>query len=548
MSFDDIQTPPEQVEAFIQSGLWPNRLLTEYLDEAVTAYPDRNAVVGYDSKTGARAVLTYQDFSGLVDRIALGLVSHRIEPGDVVSMQLPNYWQFNALYLACVRIGAVANPLMPIFRHRELSFMLSFAQSKAIIVSRDYRGFDYPQMIAELRPELPALEHVFVVNGDGPDSFDACFIDRAWETELDRDTVFAERKPSPNALSLLMYTSGTTGQPKGVMHTQNTLIGNIVKFAERVELNADDVFLMASPLAHLTGFLYGLMMPVILGSPSVLMDIWDPAEATRIVDAEQVTFTMASTPFLSDLANTPAVDNHDLGSLHTFLAAGAPIPRVLARHAAERLGVMVIVAWGMTENGGVTITKRDDPEEKIFGSDGGPIEGMEVRVVDENGKPLPPEIEGQLQVRGMANFVGYLKKPELFATDPDGWFDTGDLARMRNDGYIRISGRSKDVIIRGGENIPIVEVEELLYRHPAIEDAAIVAMPDARLGERACALVTLKPGEKLSFEEMIGYLTEHKMAIQYFPEKLEILDEMPRTPSGKIQKFRLREIAETFSV
>lgn len=156
MSFDDIQTPPEQVEAFIQSGLWPNRLLTEYLDEAVTAYPDRNAVVGYDSKTGARAVLTYQDFSGLVDRIALGLVSHGIEPGDVVSMQLPNYWQFNALYLACVRIGAVANPLMPIFRHRELSFMLSFAQSKAIIVSRDYRGFDYPQMIAELRPELPA--------------------------------------------------------------------------------------------------------------------------------------------------------------------------------------------------------------------------------------------------------------------------------------------------------------------------------------------------------------------------------------------------------
>lgn len=548
MTVDDIQTPPEQVEAFIQSGLWPNRLLTEYLDEAVAAHPDRNAVVGYDSKTGARVVHTYQDFSRFVDRIALGLVSYGIEPGDVVSMQLPNYWQFNALYLACVRIGAVANPLMPIFRHRELGFMLSFAQSKAVIVSHNYRSFDYPQMIAELRPELPALEHVFVVNGDGPESFDTCFIDRPWEAELDRDTVFTERKPSPNALSLLMYTSGTTGQPKGVMHTQNTLIGNIVKFADRVELNANDVFLMASPLAHLTGFLYGLMMPVILGGPSILMDIWDPAEATRIIEAEQVTFTMASTPFLSDLANTPAVDNHDLSSLHTFLTAGAPIPRVLARHAAERLGVMVIAAWGMTENGGVTMTKRDDPEEKVFGSDGGPIEGMEVRVVDDNGKPLPPETEGQLQVRGMANFVGYLKKPELFATDPDGWFDTGDLARMRDDGYIRISGRSKDVIIRGGENIPIVEVEELLYRHPAIEDAAIVAMPDARLSERACAFITLKQSETLNFEEMAGYLTEHKMAIQYFPEKLEVLDEMPRTPSGKIQKFRLREIAETFSV
>ena len=547
MSFE-IQTPPERVAAFKASGLWPNRLLTDYLEDAVAVYPDRTAIVGYDSQTGTRSHHTYTELVQMADRIALGLTAHGVGPGDVVAAQLPNYWHFSALYLACVRVGAVINPLMPIFRQRELSFMLSFGEAKAVFVPHLFRGFDYPAMIEELRPELPALEHVFVVGGDEANAFDACFVDRQWEAEAEAGPVFADCKPAPNDVTILMYTSGTTGQPKGVMHTHNTLISNIHKFAERIELDSDDTVLMASPLAHLTGFLYGLMMPVVLGCPAVLMDVWDPAEAARIIDAEKCTFTMASTPFLADLTNTPAVDHHDLGSLHTFLTAGAPIPRVLSRRAAERLEVMVIAAWGMTENGGVTTTRPSDPEEKVFGSDGGPIEGMEVRVVDDDDQPVAHGIEGRLQARGMGNFVGYLKKPDLFATDPDGWFETGDLARMREDGYIRISGRSKDVIIRGAENIPVVEVEEMLYRHGAVEDAAIVAMPDERLGERACVFVTLKPEQTLSFEEMIAYLTEQKMAKQYLPERLEVIDAMPRTPSGKIQKFRLREIAQDFTV
>jgi cyclohexanecarboxylate-CoA ligase len=200
--------------------------------------------------------------------------------------------------------------------------------------------------------------------------------------------------------------------------------------------------------------------------------------------------------------------------------------------------------WGMTENGAVTITRRDDPEEKIYSTDGAAIPGMEVRVVDADGTLCPTGEEGRLQSRGASDFVGYLKRPDLFNTDADGWFETGDLARMDEDGYIRISGRSKDIIIRGGENIPIIEVEDLLYTHPAVQDVAITAMPDPRLGERACAFVTLKPGTSLSFEEMVQFLEGRKMARQYLPERLEIVDEMPRTPSGKIQKFRLRDIAE----
>ncbi len=540
----EIQTRPEHFEAYRRGGLWPDRLLTDYFDDNLAAAPDRPAVIGYESQTGTRVQHSYASLNLAVERIALGLIEIGIEPGDVVSAQLPNYWQLTALYLACVRVGAILNPLMPIFRQRELSFMLPFSEAKAVFVSSNYRGFDYPAMIEGLRPDLPALSHVFVI--DGPDF-------AGLEAQLPESTrgpaeEFAARKPSPNDVSLLMYTSGTTGEPKGVMHTHNTLICNDLQFALRIELDGADIVLMASPLAHLTGFLYGLMMPIVLGGTSVLMDMWDPARAARIIQDDRVTFNMGSTPFLTDLANTPALDEFDVSSLRMFLTAGAPIPRVLVKRATERLGALIVAAWGMTENGAVTMTRPGDPPDRVFGSDGGPIEGMEVRIVDTGGAPVENGVEGQLQTRGMANFVGYLKRPELFAMDAEGWFETGDLAWMQDDGYIRISGRGKDVIIRGGENVPIVEVEELLYRHQAVEDAAIVAMPDARLGERACAFVTLKPCQSLTFEAMVAHLEGHRMAKQYLPERLEIIDAMPRTPSGKIQKFHLRETAAGFSV
>ena len=537
MAFE-LQTPPARIDYFKRSGLWPNRRVTDCFDAAVAAHPDRAAIIGYDSQAAARVSLTYAELGRIVDRVALGLIEFGIKPGDVVSVQLPNYWQFAVLHLACVRIGAVTNPLMPIFRRRELSFMLPFAEAKAVFVARRYRGFDYPAMIAALRGDAPDLRHVFVIDGPDPAAFLALFPD----SRRDRDTEYAARRPDPNDVSLLLYTSGTTGQPKGVMHNQNTLIGNLVKFVERIELTPGDVILMPSPLAHLTGFGYGLVMPVFLGATAVLMDVWDPARAARIIQDERATFCMASTPFLADLANAPAVDECNVESLRIFLTAGAPIPRVLVERAQSRLGATVIACWGMTENGAAAMTRPSDPPDKIFESDGGALDGMEVRVVDDNDNTVPVDVEGRLQVRGAFNFVGYLKRPELFATDADGWFDTGDNARMRADGYIRISGRSKDVIIRGGENIPVVEVEELLYRHPAVQDAAIVAMPDERLGERACAFVTLKPDAKgLTFGEMVAFLAEKNMAKNYFPERLEIIDAMPRTASGKIQKFQLRE-------
>lgn len=540
--------PESRIAAMRQSGQWPDMLLTDVLDKAVAEQPDSIAFTGFNSMRRRRETVSFRQLDQLSKRIALGLVHYGIGKGDMVSFQLPNWWEFVALHLACVRIGAISNPVMPIFRERELSFMLDFAETKAIFVPREFRGFDHPAMISGLRKNLPALQHMFVLGGEGAQSFEENFLLRRHEDEVDGPAIFAARRMSPNDVNEMLYTSGTTGQPKGVMHTANTQFANLKSLAPNIGLSRNDTLLMSSPLAHQTGFLYGIMMPLYLGIKTVYQDVWDARIAAQMIQDEKVTYTMASTPFLADLTDNPDVRNYDTGSLRIFMCGGAPIPRVLTERATRELDIKVLSLWGMSENGAVTITRPDDPMDKVFNTDGKAISGIEVRIVDENGQPLPPDTEGLLQSRGCSQFVGYMKKPEMYGTDKDGWFDTGDYARMDADGYIRITGRAKDILIRGGENIPVVEVEEILYRHPAIADAAIVGMPDPRLGERGCAFVTLQPGASFGFAEMTSWLTDAKLARNYMPERLEVITEMPRTASGKIQKFKLREAAKEFSV
>jgi cyclohexanecarboxylate-CoA ligase len=280
-----------------------------------------------------------------------------------------------------------------------------------------------------------------------------------------------------------------------------------------------------------------------LKASAVLQDIWEPKKAVEVINTEKASFTMASTPFLTDLTKGVTENNTPVPTLKTFLCAGAPIPGPLVEQARAALGTKIVSAWGMTENGAVTLIELNDPDERAFTTDGLALVGVELKVVeiDASGPALPAGTPGKLYVRGCSNFGGYLKRPHLNGTDAEGWFDTGDLARMDAQGYIRITGRSKDVIIRGGENIPVVEIESLLYRHPAVAMAAIVAYPDERLGERACAVVVTQPGQSMDLSEIVRYLKEHQVATQYIPERLQVLDAMPATPSGKIQKFKLRE-------
>ncbi|MBA4114700.1 MAG: cyclohexanecarboxylate-CoA ligase [Verminephrobacter sp.] len=541
MEFDAVLLPPRRARMVAQ-GFWHDRTINDSLDACVATCPDKLALTAVQVETGNVQRFTYRELARMADRIAVGLSRLGVGKNDIVACQLPNWWQFTLVYLACSRIGAVMNPLMHIFRERELSFMLKHGEAKVMIVPKTFRGFDFEKMVTDLQPSLPDLKHVVVVGGQGANSFEALLSGPAWEDANDAQQILARHRPGPDDVTQLIYTSGTTGEPKGVMHSANTVMANIIPYAQRLRLDAEDVVLMASPMAHQTGFMYGLMMPIMLKSSVVLQDIWEPKKAIELIRTEGVTFTMASTPFLTDLAKTVTETGQGVPTLRTFLCAGAPIPGPLVEQARAALGAKIVSAWGMTENGAVTLTKLDDDDERSFSTDGCPLPGVEVQVVDGDDKPLPVGETGRLMLRSCSNFGGYLHRPHLNGTDADDWFDTGDLARIDAQGYIRITGRSKDVIIRGGENIPVVEIESLLYRHPAVAMAAIVAYPDERLGERACAVVVPKTGQTIDLPEVVEYLKAQKVAVQYIPERLVVMDAMPATPSGKIQKFKLREL------
>jgi len=540
----EIYLPQTRIAA--SRGLWLDRLPVDDLDQAIHNGAGRTAFVGWNSAQGREIRLSYAELGQCVDKIALGLLDCGVGKGDVVAFQLPNWWEFTALFYACCRIGAVANPLMPIFRQRELRFMLGFAEAKVAVVPALWRGFDHVAMLGEIRSDLPHLKHVFAVGGRDGQSFEQALLDRPAVSRAEQVTL-AKLRPGPNEVAELIYTSGTSGEPKAVMHTANTVLAPARCFIDDIGLTGRDIVFMGSPYAHQTGFLYGMLMPIMLGTTTVALDAWSAADAVPLIEREGASFSMGSTPFLSDVVNLPdAVRTRVSRTLRTWVCAGAPIPRVLVQRAKAEMNLDVLSCWGMTENAGLTITRKRDPQAKAFETDGRALPGNEVRVVDDQRKPVPPEAIGHLQARGITHFVGYLKKLQLNAIDADGWFDTGDLARMDADGYIRIVGRTKDVIIRGGENIPVAEVENLIYRHPAVAECAVVAMPDDRLSERACAFVRAKADARLDLGELTRFLAAQGMAKPYWPERLELLTDMPRTPSGKIQKFKLREIAAKF--
>jgi cyclohexanecarboxylate-CoA ligase len=543
MEFDAILIQPRRAQA-VASGLWPDRTINDDLEACVAACPDKLALKAVQAETGATTTFTYKELSAISDRVAIGLSRLGIVRNDIVACQLPNWWQFTVMYLACSRIGAVINPLMHIFRERELSFMLRHGEAKVFIVPKVFRGFDFEQMANGLKINLPDLQHIVVVGGTGSNSFDALLSSPEWEKEPDAQKILTSHRPNPDDVTQLIYTSGTTGEPKGVMHTYNTVMANIIPYAQRLNLSGDDVVLMASPMAHQTGFMYGLIMPIVLQASAVILDIWGPLKAIDLIRAEKCTFTMASTPFLTDLSKNVAESGKTVPTLATFLCAGAPIPGPLVEQARAVLGSKIVSAWGMTENGAVTLIKLDDADERAFTTDGIPLPGAELKIANFEGTTLPDGEIGRLLVRAASNFGGYLKRPHLNGTDAEGWFDTGDLAKLDAQGYVRLTGRSKDVIIRGGENIPVVEIEALLYRHPAVSLAAIVAYPDDRLGERACAVVVPKPGQTIDLKGIVEFLKSQQVAIQYMPERLIVRDAMPTTPSGKIQKFKLREMLQ----
>ncbi len=523
----------ERVAREATAGFWLERTILDFFDASVASRADETCMIAQRQDSDAPISLSYAEMSSRVAGIARGLRRLGIRRGDVVSFQLPNGWKFVAIHLACIRIGAISNPLMPIFRERELKFMIERCGAKLLIVPRKFRGFDHEQLANELQGKIAGLEHIVVVDGCGTNSFDEMF----------PPATPGERYPDalrPNDVMKIMYTSGTTGEPKGVMHTSNTILCSLKTVSERVGLGGNDVIFMPSPFAHSIGFCYGILLSLYLGAELVTLDAWDPAMAADIMERHRVTFMFGATPFMSDLTNLPRINDRNLEKFRIFLTAGAPVPPSLVNRASSVLGASIVSGFGMTELGLVTAVESTHLQ-RALDSDGCAIPHAELRVVDTERREVPRGAEGEIQVRGSSTFVGYHGRPDLYDVDAEGWFSTGDLAKMDEYGYIRITGRSKDIIIRGGENIPVVEVEKLIHEMPQVNEVAIVGMPDERLGERSCAFVSLRDGNELTLPEVTAFLDSRSLARQYLPEKLIVVDSLPKTPAGKIQKFELRE-------
>ena len=500
--------------------------------------PNGIAAVAVDA-TGQATDLTWAELWDRSGRAAMGLLQDGVRAGEAVAYQLPNRLEFLTLTLGALRIGAVCEPLMPIFRERELRFMLRESAAPVLIVPGSFRGHDHCTMARELIEDLPAVRALSVIwdDDDVPPSFEGADADEA---------MIAARRPGPDRIAQLLFTSGSTGEPKGVLHRHEVLDRAADAHIAHFGLGPEDVIYIPSPLAHQTGWLYGMWIAWRMGATQVIQESWNAEVGFDAIRRHGVTFAQAATPFLADLVGVAqARGERAENPLRMFVATGAAIPRELARRARDVLGAEVGGGFGTTEScmGAGFVPGLDD--ERAWTSDGVALANVSLRVVDDAGRILPPGVEGHFEIGTDTLFDGYLNRPEetAEALSPDGWYRPGDLATIDADGYLRITGRVKDVINRGGEKVPVAEIEQLLYAHPAVAEVAIVAMPDERLGERACAFVVPAAGAAppLDFAAMQRYLDERRVAKPYWPERLEIVAELPRTPSGKIQKFVLRE-------
>jgi cyclohexanecarboxylate-CoA ligase len=515
----------DKIPVWKEKNYWTNKTFPQRAKETVQEYPQKRAV-GPDESATLKEI--YNDAKG----IAAELQSLGIEKGDVISFSLPNWVVTNKIYLAITLVGAIANPIVPIYRHREFEYILQDSEASCLIIPDTYREFNYPDMIDDLRSDLPTLDDVVVV-GEAPEwainfkTFDFS------KDGFDEPELFAD---DPH---LLLYTSGTTADPKGVLHTHNTLGADEVLAIERMEITPDVKPFLPSPVTHITGVFNALELPFVVGMSFVLMDQWDPEEAVEMIENEQCTRTGGATPFIEGLLDA-APEKWDC-PLELITTGGAYVSPGLIRKTRETFDCRVSRAYGSTEYPGMTKTPLDAPAERGAKTDGKLQQGVVIKIVDiESRKPLPDGQEGEILVYGPNLMLGY-NKEELNQDAFDGkWYKTGDVGYL--DGrYITITGRTKDIIIRGGENIPVKDVEDKLYEHPAIENVAIVAMPDPDMQEKGCAYIKTVEGEDITFDEMVDYLEEQRIAKQKYPERLEVVDEFPRTASGKIQKNVLRE-------
>lgn len=530
-----------QLAEFRAKGFWDSHSLAHYIDHFAALDPDRVAL------TDGYTTLTRGELRAQAYRFAASLKNLGVSAGDRVQVQLPNWNEYVVIWIALARIGAVLVPTMPVYRDDEVKYVIDNSGAKFSIVTPTFRGFDYLSMIRGIQASTPSLTRVITVRGDasGPEP---TFEELSSGEAVPNDDVLGA-PPSPDDLHAIVYTSGTESRPKGCQHTFGTLSFTAQALADLVfGLTEDDIMFMPTPITHATGITAGLLTPLFRGAGVHIVDVWEPNDGLNRIEKYRTTVSIAATPFLQmALGEIKANPSHDISSMRIWASAGAPIPEAMLRDWRDLIpSCQALPVYGNSEAMVVTAVRFDDPADKAVTSDGRGFDGLTLQVRDESGTILPSGEEGEITYSSPGLMLGYWGDPEKTdaAIGPDGFFHTGDLGRIDADGFMRVTGRIKDLIIRGGLNISAREVEENSTVHPAIKAMAAVSMPDEKLGEKVCAFVVPDGDERITVKQLADFLqNERHIAAVKCPERIIFVDALPTTATGKIQKFLLRQQA-----
>lgn len=529
----------EHIRAYRDAGLWSDETMFELLAAQVAQHPDK--VFATD---GSRS-LTYREMQDSVLRLAAGFHARGWQAGDTVAVQLPNWVEFIEVVIALSRLGIITVPIMPIYRRDEVGYVAGHAEVRAVITPEAFKGFGYLDMYRDVRRDFPDLD-IVVVRPSSETISDAIPLDA-----IRTSTVPApEDLPDPVSADdpfLIVYTSGTTSRPKGCVHTFNTYCSGARTLTKSFGYTAGDVQFGPSPITHTTGLVTSVLVPLLNGASTHVMAEWEPVRGAEEIARFGCTQAVTATTFLQMLLESYDPARDDLSSLRLWVCAGAPIPRAVVERAHQTLPhLKVLSLYGRSENLMTTTCTVDDDSERALNSDGSAQPGHEVAIVDDHGREVPHGTEGDIAYRGPSHMIGYLGDADETAAlfTPGGLSRSGDLGVMDDDGFVRVTGRLKDIIIRGGMNISARELEDHLVAHPALSDSAVVGYPDDRLGERVAVFVVTRDNHpEPTVDELRTYLTGHGVAIQKTPERVIAVDSLPMTATGKVQKHILRQQA-----
>ncbi|MFH0845048.1 MAG: AMP-binding protein [Pseudomonadota bacterium] len=521
----------------------PGVTLGEYLERTVQQFPEKTAFVFKEKR------VTWKEYGRVVDQLVLGLIDLGIGHGDKVAVLFPNRLEFVYSALALAKLGAVLVPISERLREREIRYILGRTEAVGIIMIPEFWGFSFSDLLSGIRKDLPCLRHIIVSEKTQypHEVLLEGLIEREWGERYPDDyyhRVYLKEHPvEPDDLLEIVFTSGTTGDPKGVMHTHNTRCRSALGTVDRTRLTSDDAWLIMIPLSHTTALVNAFYASVTCGACCVLLETWNVEEAMKELQRSKVTIPIGVPTIPIMMLQHPDFEKYDFSSLRSMLLGGAPLPVEVARQIIKRMGCYLSSGYGMTETAASNLTSLDDPVEVVCTTVGRPQPGMEHKVVDKDRRIVPIGQEGEACARGQNVCIGYFKDPQRTAEviDDRGWIYSGDLAKMDEEGNLIIVGRIKDLIVRGGENIAPTEIEDIMYTFPKVKQVAVIGIPDDRLGEGTCACVIVKEGESFTHEELKAFFKD-KVARFKIPDRVEFMNEFPTTPSGKIRKVELREI------